>query len=180
MLPLATVKSWMKVTVDTYDDQIQALMDRAQALIEREVCLYFGPPRATEEILDGTGTTMMFIRQAPVDPSAVVLSYRTGVTDDWSVVDSDDYEISDRGLFVPSYWTRGKRNFKAAYQEGYNDPPGDVAQLFLDLVTSKWKGRGDRTDLVSETIGDYSYTRADLEKQSSWSSVKNNWGRKRI
>jgi hypothetical protein len=55
-----------------------------------------------------------------------------------------------------------------------------VAQLLLELVSAKWKRRGEGEDMQSETIGDYSYTRADLEKQPTWQTVKNNWRRLRI
>lgn len=180
MLSLNVVKAWMKVTVNTYDDQIQELMVRAQAIIERETGWYFGPPRETEEVLDGTGTAKLFLRQPPVDPSELRMYARPAATDEWTEIQTTLYELEGRGVYVPTRWLKGLRNFRATYREGFTDPPGDVAQLFLDLVTAKWKGRGDRTDLVSETIGDYSYTRADLEQQDSWVTVRNNWGRKRI
>jgi hypothetical protein len=110
----------------------------------------------------------------------VVVYERAGATDAWTVVATSRYEADGRGLHVPSQWSRGVRNFRALYEEGFTTPPGDVAQLLLELVSSKWKGRSDRADMQSESIGDYSYTRADLEKQPAWSTVKNNWGRKRI
>jgi hypothetical protein len=178
MVPLDTVKQWLKITTDEFDDQLQDLIDRAQAIIEREVHWYFGTSRDAEEILDGNGTSSMYLRQPPLGD--VVISTRSGATDEWTVVLSNTYEVDGRGLHVSSRWARGKRNFKAVYQEGFTEPPGDVAQLLMEMVSSKWKNRGERTDMQSESIGDYSYTRADLKSQTGWSAVKNTWGRKRI
>jgi hypothetical protein len=180
LLTLDEVKAWLKITVDTFDDQITALMDRAQAIIERETHLYFGPPRPADEIMDGTGTTKLFLHQDPVDPDDVIVYNRPAATDTWVVVDAEDYEIDGRGLYVASRWLKGKRNFRATYEEGFEIVPGDVAQLFLDLISSRWTSRGERTDLQSERIGDYAYTRADLDQQDSWITVRNNWVRKRI
>lgn len=180
MLTLIEAKQWMKITVDTYDDQIQALIDRAQAIVERETGWYFGEPRAADEVLNGTGTTKIFAPQNIVDPDGVTVYSRPAATDSWTIVDEEDYEVDGRGLYVASRWLKGKRNFRITYEEGFDPLPGDVHQLLLDLVSSKWKARGERTDLASEKIGDYSYTRADLEKQDGWVTVKNNWRRKRI
>lgn len=180
LLTLEKVKFWMKVTDDTYDAEITELMERAQAIIERETGWYFGSPRPADEIMDGTGTRKLFLKQFPVDPDEVVVYERPAATDDWVVVDEDDYEIDGRGLYVASRWLKGQRNFRATYDEGFEETPGDIAQLFLELVNNAWKDRGERTDLQSEKIGDYSYTRADLERIASWSTVKNNWRRGRV
>jgi hypothetical protein len=170
----------MKVTVDTYDAQIQSLIDRAQAIIERETHWYFGEPRAADQHMDGTGTDTLVLRQAPVDVDDLVVYHRSGPTAVWTVLAATEYEASGRLLLVAGKWARGRRNFRATYQDGFTEPPGDVAQLLLELVSAKWKRRGEGEDMQSETIGDYSYTRADLEKQPTWQTVKNNWRRLRI
>lgn len=180
MLSLTAVKDWLKITSNDNDLQLQELMDRAQAIIERSTGWYFGSPRAADEIFDGTGTLRMFLRQTPVSGQPIVVYMRPGATDAWEVVPTDDYEVEGRVLYTATGWLRGRRNFRATYQEGFTEPPGDVAQLFLEMVSSKWKDRGERTDMLSESIGDYGYTRADLISQPSWSTVQNNWRRVRL
>lgn len=181
MVALDDVKAWLKVTTATTDPQIQGLIDRATAFIERETNWYFGPLRAVTEVLDGTGLGVMFISQPPVDdPVVLVIRNRSSVGADWTVVDAADYEVRDRGLYAAGIWAQGQYNFEVAYNQGFCDVPGDIAQLLLDLVAAKWRGNDENPAMKSERIGDYSYTRADLTQLDSWASVRNNWVRKRI
>ena len=78
MIALTDLKAWLDITVDTYDDMLTALEERAVDFVERQLQWYFGPPRETTEYMDGTGTPRMFLRQPP-DDGAVVLAYRSGV-----------------------------------------------------------------------------------------------------
>ena len=179
MLPLAEVKAHLGITGDASDGQLAALVDRATAIVERELHWYFRDPRDAVEVLDGTGEASMWLRQPPVDEGAVTVENRTGVGDAWEAVDATDYEVDGRGLYAAGEWARGKRNFRVSYREGFIDPPGDVAQLVLDLVASVWRDKG-KEGLRSERIGDYSYTRADLEDQPRWGNVRSNWERRRV
>ena len=180
MIPLDDLKVWLGVKVDTYDDLLTALEARTVAYVERQLQWYFGEPRETTEYMNGTGTPRMFLRQPP-DDGVVVLSYRSGVSTDWAVVDTEDYEITRRGLYsvYASVWYRGLRNYRAVYLEGFSSPPGDIEQVVYSLVGALWNRR-DKDGYTSEKIGDYSYTLADLEKVASWVDVKASWKRGRI
>lgn len=180
MLPLNEVKSWLGVTGFDNDVELQSLIDRAQAFIERETHWYFGDPRSADEVKDGTGTALLFLRQFPVSEDSVVVYERAGITDAWEATDTDDYEVAGRIIGHASRWTKGRRNYRVTYQEGFINPPGDVSQLLLDLVQKKWREVGERTDLKSEKIGDYSYVRGDLTELDSWNIVKVNWQRQRL
>lgn len=178
MLPLDDVKQWLKITGDTHDAQIQTLIDRAVAIIERETLWYFRESRPAINVLDGSGTDVMFLRQPAL--AAVVVETRGGPTDTWVVVPTTDYEVNGRELLVGALWKKGRKNFRATYDEGFDDPPGDVCQLILDLVAMKWQGREENLAFKSERIGDYAYTRADLNQLDQWRIVENNWRRLRI
>ncbi|MFA5604188.1 MAG: hypothetical protein WDA12_05010 [Bacilli bacterium] len=167
------------------------MFNRAVAAIEKEVDWYFGEPRATEEILDGSSSrvkTDLFIRQYPVPGQPVVISERSRIGSSWSVIPSSNYEFGGNGRVIihVSFWPVGRRNIRVQYTEGFVSMPGDVQQLALDMVGSRWKSRLlGGGPLKSESLGDYSYTLGDLEGSgrdsgSAWGKVRNNWGRGRI
>jgi hypothetical protein len=180
MLTLQQVKDWLQVEGTEYDTLLDELLDRTIDAVQIELDWYFGPARETEETLSGAGLPTLWLRQPPVDEADVTVTYRTGVGGDWEAVDPDDYEVDGRGITHYHRWTRGRRNYHVIYEEGFTEMPGDVEQLILDLIASKWKGRGDNPGMKSETIGDYSYTRGDMEGSEHWGSVKARWRRGRI
>ena len=53
MYDLNGVKAWLLVTVETWDGEIQALMDRALDAVERDLDWYFGESRSVTEVLAG-------------------------------------------------------------------------------------------------------------------------------
>lgn len=185
MLPLDDVKPWLNITVDTFDAELQALIDRASEHIENECGWYFRLPRPVVEVLDGTGTDALFLRQhLPDDAAPLVLECRAGTTDPWVVVPAADYELDGRGIYAAGVWARGRRNFRATYEEGFTEPPGDIAQLFLEVMAHAWQTRG-REGLSSERIGDYSYvifpgSGGPVEGLKRWDFVTDHWKRKRL
>lgn len=184
MLPLDDVKPWLKITVDTFDAEVQALIDRATSIIETETGWYFRALREAIEVLDGTGTDAMYLRQPADVGTAIVVECRARATDPWVVVPVADYEAESRGVFVAGIWARGRRNFRVTYQEGFDEPPQDIAQLFLEVMANAWQSRG-REGLSSERIGDYSYvilpgTGGPVEALDRWETTIDRWRRKRI
>jgi len=188
---LATVKAWIGLPAAAdavVDPQISELMARALDAVQHELDWYFGASRPAVEILDGTGTRALWLRQPPL--SGVAVYERAGVGAAWTLVSAADYEASGdtsqpmtamgRALFNVVNWTAGVRNYKANYDEGFTTMPGDIEQLLLDLVKGKWQGRGAIPGMKSETIGDYAYTRGDLEETQGWFSVVARWKRGRI
>ncbi len=177
---LGDVKQWLSITVDKDDAQLTTLIERAVAMVERETLWYFREARPAIDVLDGSGDDILFIRQPSADdPPSVVVEVRTGINA-WDTVPAADYELDDRRLFRSGVWTRGRRNYRATYNEGFLEIPGDVCQLILELVAMKWGGKSENTGFKSEKIGDYSYVRADLNMLDQWRIVENNWRRLRI
>jgi hypothetical protein len=185
MIPLATAKAWLKIEDDEHDSDLQALLDRVSEFVEHDLDWYFREPRAKVEVLDGTGEHALYLRQPPVD--AVAVEVRGTAAGDWDTIEASAYELDGRGLYArsPPWWTPGKRNYRATYDEGFDEVPGDIQQVVLDLVAAAWRARsGDMAGIKSERIGDYAYTLADIGELAGasrmWSSVRARWKRGRI
>lgn len=185
MVTLEQLKTWLNVTGTTQDVELAQLLARTIDFVQRELDWYFGAPRLTTEILNGTGVSNIYLRQFPVITSEMplVVSGRHGL-DPWEIVEAENYEVSANGRFIiaPGLWPYGSRNVRVSYYEGFVETPGEIDQLILDLVSIKWRGRGLNPEMQSETIGDYSYTRADTDKLGGgyWTAIKNRWKRGRI
>jgi hypothetical protein len=54
----------------------------------------------------------------------------------------------------------GFRNVKVVYSGGYSTVPADLNHAMVELVSQMYRARGVNQSLQSETIGQYSYTRA--------------------
>jgi len=188
MYNLAGVKAWLGITVATWDTELTALMARALDAVQHELDWYFGTSRPAEEVLNGTGLRALWLRQPPLN--GVVVYTRTGVDQSWTVVPAANYESDadyltpstsmGRSLFNVGNWERGGRNYRVVYSEGFATMPGDIEQLLLDLVKGKWGALGTIPGMKSEKIGDYSYTRGDMEETAGWAAVVARWKRGRI
>lgn len=183
MIELEDVKAWLKITVDTYDQVLTDLEERAVETIQRDLDWYFGPPRDAVEVLNGTGSDAMYLRQPPVG-GEVTLETRYSVTGDWTAVPAENWELDGRGLFCsPGFrWQRGRRNFRASYQEGFEAAPGDIQQVVLELIGATWRTRG-KEGLQSERIGDYAYVNAQMgavRSTSAYAEARSNWRRGRM
>lgn len=192
MISAEKIRNYLGIEDDAYDEELLELRDRIQAVIEKKLDWYFGPPRVVKEYIDGSGTNLLILRQPPVDPLEVVimqsLSLYFGVPTD--LVSAADYEVDGRKVYhLTSYWYKGRRNITAEYEEGWDEDtgPGDIQQLLLELMESRVTIGSTATagDVTSETIGDYSYTidsdgDIDVEESSLWTSIWGSWKRARI
>lgn len=180
MIDLEDVKAWLGITGTEHDAALTALEERATAIVERALKWYFGPPRITEEVLDGTGTRALFLRQPPAD-GVVTLYTRGSISDSWRPMAGEAWERRGRGLYAApgGAWVRGRANFRAVYLEGFEEPPPDIVQLVLDLIAGVWTRRAS-VGLSSERIGDYAYTMADVVTAPRWGMIRNMWSRGRV
>lgn len=114
----------------------------------------------------------------------VVESYDAGA---WTAADADDYELiihpRPYGAAVLQHattgWPAGRRNIRVTYSAGYavGELPSDIEQLVIEMTAQRWLDRG-KENLRSETIGGYSYTRADGglgELRKDWMDVITLW-----
>jgi hypothetical protein len=177
MLEITTVREYLCKEDTDGDDVLFDLMNRAVEAVQRELDWYFGVPRATAEVLHGSGCADIWLRQPPAN--GLVVQERTSLTDPWEVVDTADYENEARAVWHATIWLLGTRNYRFEYDEGFTSPPGDVVQLTLDLIASKWR-KSNQAGLKSERLGRYAYTLGDLQSMPQWSTVRANWARLRV
>lgn len=163
MIPVEELREYVKATAA--DDAILEKIEAgAVAFVERMTGRYFGTPEEVTEILSGPIEGPLFLLEAPAEDPALALEYFDGSA--WGTVDVSSYSLDGEALWAaPSLWVYGSRNYRVTYTRGYASgvEPPDVRQLVMDLASLKWNTRGSE-GMESETIGGYSYTRADLEK----------------
>lgn len=173
------VLAWLKLPASN-TEAVELALRNARAIIEKEVDWYFGPPRPTVEILSGNGSNGLYLRQPPVEGYPLtVQDRRNGFRAPWAEIEVESYEASGRRLIHESSWLRGYRTYRVTYYEGFEEVPGDVQALMLEMVAGALQARG-KEGMKSETIGDYSYTKADMSSSPTWKTVINNWKRGRI
>jgi hypothetical protein len=123
--------------------------------------------------LDGTGRDAIRLPERPVravteiQEDGVVLAAGTYPDHEWML-------RAKSGIVVrqSAYWRSGRRNIKVTYDHGWNVTapldmvvPADLRMATLSCARRIIKSVGDTMvpqALTSETIGDYSYTLADL------------------
>jgi len=63
----------------------------------------------------------------------------------------------------------GLRRMQASYTAGFSTVPPDIEQVALEMIESEYERAGRDENILSETLGPYSYTLAgDLPQQLDW------------
>jgi len=162
MLALEDVKAWLKVTGTEDDALLTDLEARAQAFLEMQTGRYFGAPKEFVEVLDG-GREALRLLEEPRDDDPTTIEEWDGA---W-IDNLDDVDVTTFWVFRQdrTCWPGGRRHYRVTYTAGYepDEVPGDIAQAALDLIADKYRYRGNE-GLQSETLGQYSYTRADYTR----------------
>lgn len=63
-------------------------------------------------------------------------------------------------VFNPGGFTRGSFNWRVVYSAGYSAFPDDLTQALAELCVATWYQKSVNPALQSESLGQYSYTRA--------------------
>jgi hypothetical protein len=144
-----------------HDDALLAMeragVAHASALTNR----YFGPLEETTEVLAGTGTATMWLRDVPVGDVEVVQAYSVGdpgeaidaAGDLGYVVRDGDKLVRKSGTWHPRY------EYRVTYTRGYaaGTEPDVVKMFVLQYIAREWFNR-KTGGLQSETMGGYTYT----------------------
>lgn len=190
MIPEDVLVAYLGIDPDDTDAVALAVdfADRMLAWVENQTQRYFREPKEFVERLSGDGTTALWIREMPVmDGESVpepVLSVEVRKGGMWDLVSEDDYDLIDYLPVGPhllehvTRWPIGRRNIRVIYESGYDRLPGDIEQLILEVTGHTYRERG-KEGLRSESIGGYSYTRADAggedEFRDRWKSTIEIW-----
>lgn len=174
MILEATLIGYLGIDPDDEDAVNVAVSyaDRLLSWVENQTGRHFREPKEFVERISGDDTPAMWIREMPVDDGesdpAPMLSVDRREQREWVEVDDLEYDLID---FLPvgphlieheTRWKAGRRNYRVTYTAGYQpgELPGDIEQLVLEMTAHQYRERG-KEGLRSETIGGYSYSRAD-------------------
>ena len=153
MISLADLKAYLGGTFTTADEAILTdLEERAVALVERATGRYFGASGSHTYTLEGSGDTSVWVNDTLSAVTSV--STRDAVGEDWTALESDDYEQYGSEFLRASglAWPDGRALVQIVATRGYatDAEPGPIRQLVLDLVN--WQFRAGRK-LTLEDVG---------------------------
>ena len=176
---LSEIKAGLGVTSTDFDAQIAALINPVSALIEREAGRKFECATVTERHLGGEPT--IALREYPVQSITSVTDKASG-----TVLAATDYALeADTGLLrrlvLGSRWASSRvtdvfyvrkntpiGRWEIVYEAG--TIPADVKLAMYYSVASMVNingGTGGMAGMISESDGDYSYTRAEPASSST-------------
>lgn len=112
------------------DDEVEALRVVIEDEFERALGVSLVPRTATDEKLNGTGTTGLLL------PHRRVTAFSAVSVADVALTAGELAEVILDGdeLYRPAGWPTGVRNIKATYMHGYAEPPGLAPRAGLDLL----------------------------------------------
>lgn len=162
LVKLATLKRALGIADSAEDALLQEAEDRATALIEQALERRFQTPAQVTEYRNGTGGSALFLGGAVEDPEAEVtvserlLAYGSA----WTLLADTAFEVRspDRLVRLDGIaWLIGAE-YRITYPSGYAEAPQDIQDLCIELVGKARARAQGRQGLVSEGIGDYSYS----------------------
>lgn len=187
VITTAQFKTYAGITVTTWDTLLGVLIPACQAEVESYCNRLFDTATYTETF-DGDNSGQLQLSNYPItsitsvsyvgpDGTTVAMpstSYRyeanTGLLTlvPVSYSKSTAYDTMGNPLNEWTYgprYNRGFQNYRVVYVGGYSSMPADLQLAMYEYVASKFNpiknGATADTNLLSESIGDYSYTRKD-------------------
>lgn len=187
MIHVAVVRDALG-TDESEDVTVARMIQEATAALGRELNRYLGEPMLRTELKCGgypPGHREVFLEQDPVITISQPLTVetRTDPFSAWSTMDPADYAIDGRAILHVDRFPPGRSTTRVTYYAGYalGQGPEELRHLVLQLVAKRWTERkqdGQGLLMKSETLGDYSYTRGDIEAVQGWEAVVQRWRRR--
>lgn len=148
LVSLDTLKLALGIEDDSEDDALEAWEARATAWVESQTGRTFGQPDERIEYMFGSGTRTLFLNGHISDPDEEIAIRERSLGFPWEDVDTDAYERrGDSVIRVDGgYWLRNVE-YELTYEDGYEDVPGDIADLVIEIVG------GARDALIASTSG---------------------------
>jgi hypothetical protein len=158
------------------DALLEALLDGVEALYARatgrEVGWYIDQRVGVTEVLDGTGSKRLYLPYPVAAITSISLGYNAAAPDEAlnlsdpaSVVYGVGSRVvtrTDGGGFGKS----GQPRYVHVVYDHLGNVPEDAKLPIMEVVAAIYRGRGSE-GMKSETIGDYSYSRGDLESATA-------------
>lgn len=155
------------VGADPTEPLLPMLAEQALTYLNRETHRYFGTPEERSAFLPGSGTHKLWLPDPPTDPDDVEVR-------EWYLGDEEgeieDYIVRGRALIRTGGKQWGRRyDYAVDYTAGLTTLPPDIEQAVFDLVRWKFQDLKTASGMVSEKLGDYSYTRGEVDGSgASW------------
>lgn len=196
LVTVSAVTAWLGLSADTYgfvsvaveaaEKRMRTICGNRESFLEDEYT----------EAFDGESWDRVVLRHTPVDSAqAVTVVILTDATNTVTV-DSGSYRVDEEtgilslistadSFLNPSIWlaygSRGWgyppdfRNVRVTYTGGYaaGSIPDDLTQIATEWAASMYQRKGVNAGMKSETLGRYSYTRADLTPSDQDKQFKN-------
>lgn len=168
MIPLLKLKAHLGIAAatTTYDQILADYEKAAVAFLEREGRIDLTARGERVEYVTGTGLAHIWLAAAPASGTTVSAVERWLPDDAGTAIIAADVTVRGRRIFRAdgAAWADGAE-YEVTYTAGDNPgaEPADLRLWVIKLVELAWKERG-KAGMQSETIGDYSYTRADATK----------------
>lgn len=188
MITPAVARAALGLGADTtHDREIVRMIDAATATLGRELNRYLGPPRQTIDIRCGgnpPGTDVVYLAETPITEYPVVVATRGSVFEAYADLADTEYALEGQTLYARSSFPSGRGSVKVTYTHGYpvGTGPAELMDLVLAMVVARWKAGRSNTDpsMQSESLGDYSYTRGDLDALTGWAGARDRWRRRNV
>lgn len=171
LISLDTLKEALEITGNEDDSLLRALINRATDIIE-SYCngRRFISTAYTNEEYDGKGSDYLNLKHYPVT-TLTSIDRRIGdfANPSWGALSNSFYKLIDDGergpgqVYYSGKFVRGVRNYRVTYTAGFATIPNDLQQACITLVAFL-KNQTKATGMKSETLGRYSYTKSDEEK----------------
>lgn len=162
MITREEVKRALKIPPSntTRDGDLDVVVAAAINWLQSKTGHYFGSLRQIVQRIDGDGySDRIYLHQAPAATPAPIVETWNGAA--WIVTAAPDYEIDGTRIILlnGALWTKGTRNVRVTYSEGYasGQVPADDKRSALAVAVAMWKEIG-RGDIQAENISGYSYT----------------------
>jgi hypothetical protein len=182
VISASEVRTWLCLQ-DEDTGTIRTLIARATSTLERMLGgIYLGEPTTREDLFCG-GTDRLSLDQTPTD-GVVTVSTRRDVFDEWAVLDTADWRLDGWHIYHRTCFPWGRLSVKVSYPVGWatGEGPQELQQLVKEMVGMAWASHdaGINGNMRSETLGDYSYTRGNVENLAAWQAVATRWMRLRV
>lgn len=187
MIPVAEVRAALGVGPE-HETTLARMIKEATATLGRALNRYLGEPVERSELKCGgqrPGHRVVFLTDEPTDPDApdaVLVETRADAFSAWEAGVAEDYALNGRQLITRTLFPPGPGTVRVTYTAGYEigSGPEELRDLVRQLVQLRWSERGPTGLMQSETLGDYSYTRGDLERLDNWKAVVDTWRRRPV
>lgn len=187
-------KSWRNITGSSQDTFITLILEwvssDVRAYCDRDDTNGFESATRTE-VYSGEDNAFLQLKEWPVSSITSVTQLWAGGSS--QALDSSTYRVDAKtgilsridvqrgrfasydastysgqgGTFTPSpRFDQGFNNFSVVYVAGYSTIPSNLQQAVCRLADILYVGRGRDTSIKSESLGQYSYTLADMAEVS--------------